>query len=87
VRGATPKIFGNAIVEAIAAITKGSEEAYEAYLSRFIANPLALKVKIADMKDNKSRDRIPHSTEKDRLRLKKYQAVLPRLLAALSQLS
>jgi (p)ppGpp synthase/HD superfamily hydrolase len=79
--------FSDAIVEAIAAITKHSGEVYEDYLSRVMINPLALKVKIADMKDNLRSDRIPHPTEKDRERMKKYQAVLPRLLAALSQLA
>lgn len=79
--------FSDAIVEAIAAITKCSGEAYEDYLGRVMTNPLALKVKIADMKDNLRSERISHPTEKDRERMKKYQAVLPRLLAALSQLA
>jgi (p)ppGpp synthase/HD superfamily hydrolase len=79
--------FTEVVVEAIDALTKRSGENYEAYLSRVMSNPIALKVKIADMKDNLDIDRIPHPTEKDYQRLKKYQTTLPRLLAALAQLS
>jgi hypothetical protein len=44
------------------------------------ANPLALRVKIADMRDNMDINRIFHPTAKDYQRLKKYQKILPHLL-------
>lgn len=50
-----------------------------------MSNPIALKVKIADMKDNMDCDRIFHPTEQDCQRLKKYQMILPRS-AALAKL-
>jgi hypothetical protein len=40
------------VVTAIAAITKQKDENYEVYLARVMANPIALKVKIAGMTDN-----------------------------------
>jgi GTP diphosphokinase / guanosine-3',5'-bis(diphosphate) 3'-diphosphatase len=79
--------FSKAIVEAIDSITKRSGEDYETDLDRVTTHPIALKVKIADLKDNLRIDRIPYPTEKDRKRLKKYQAVLPRLLTALAKFS
>ncbi|MGK7876829.1 MAG: GTP pyrophosphokinase [Xenococcaceae cyanobacterium] len=77
--------FPQVLVEAIDAITKRSGENYEAYLSRVMSNPIALRVKIADMRDNMDKSRIAEPTEKDCERLKKYQATLPRLLEALAQ--
>jgi (p)ppGpp synthase/HD superfamily hydrolase len=72
-----------AVVAAVDALTKREGEANEAYLARVIANPLALRVKIADMRDNMDLSRIASPTEKDRARLEKYRRMLPRLEAAL----
>lgn len=72
--------FPSHIVNAIDAITKHQGENYENYLKRVTANPLALRVKIADMRDNMDINRISHPTEKDYQRLKKYQEILPHLL-------
>ena len=75
--------FPEILIDAIDAITKRHEEDYEAYLQRVISNPLALRVKIADMQDNMDIKRIDNPTAKDYQRLEKYQQVLPRLYAAL----
>lgn len=40
------------VVEAVRLLTHNDDEAYEAYLTRIKANPLALKVKRADLKHN-----------------------------------
>lgn len=68
------------IVDSIAALTKISGEEYEVYLQRVMGNAIALRVKIADMKDNLDISRIPHPTAKDWQRLTKYQQILPRLI-------
>lgn len=73
--------FSSSILEALDAITKRDGENYEVYLSRVMVNPIALKVKIADMTDNMDVSRIPNPTPKDYKRLKKYESVLPRLQA------
>lgn len=78
--------FPGDVVDAVDAITKRAGEPYEGYLARVKANPVALRVKIADMSDNMDLGRIPNPTEKDHQRLLKYQGVLPQLQAALAAL-
>lgn len=75
--------FPEEIIAAIAAITKHPNEDYELYLNRVIANPLALRVKLADMTDNLDITRIANPTPKDWERMQKYQAILPRLQIAI----
>ena len=50
-----------------------------AYIGRVCENPLAAKVKRADLMDNMDISRIPNPTEKDEMRLKKYEAALRRI--------
>ena len=75
--------FPEVLVSAIAAITKIEGEAYAAYLERVIANPIALRVKIADVTHNLDLRRITHPTEADFQRIAKYKKVLSQLCAAL----
>jgi len=77
--------FGAQIVAAIDAITKREGEAYETYLERVMANPIALRVKIADMTDNMNIARIAEPTPKDWQRLEKYRKILPKLQSALQK--
>ena len=72
-----------AVVAAVDALTKRAGEDNEAYLARVLANPLAVRVKIADLRDNMDLSRIATPTRKDRKRLEKYKRMLPRLEAAL----
>ncbi|MGP9587215.1 HD domain-containing protein [Micrococcaceae sp. AOP34-BR2-30] len=46
------------VIEAVEAVTKHSEESLEDYCARVRANPLALRVKLADLEDNTD----PHRT-------------------------
>lgn len=71
--------FPPEILTAIDAITKREGEEYQDYLQRVQKNPLALKVKIADMQHNMDLQRIPNPTEKDYQRLAKYEKILPQL--------
>jgi (p)ppGpp synthase/HD superfamily hydrolase len=75
--------FPEVLVSAIAAITKIEGEAYTAYLERVIANPIALRVKIADVTHNLDLRRIANPTEADFQRIAKYQQVLSQLRVAL----
>jgi GTP diphosphokinase / guanosine-3',5'-bis(diphosphate) 3'-diphosphatase len=77
--------FDTDIVTAIDAITKRPGEAYDMYLERVMANPIALQVKIADMSDNLNIARIAEPTAKDWQRLQKYREILPKLQAALQK--
>lgn len=71
------------IVAAVDALTKRAGEDTEAYLARVLANPLAVRVKIADLRDNMDLSRIAAPSAKDYARLEKYKRMLPRLEAAL----
>lgn len=45
-------VFGASIHEAVFALTRQDGETYEAFILRAKANPIARRVKIADIKDN-----------------------------------
>jgi len=71
------------VIAAVDALTKRAGEGEEAYLARVLANPLAVRVKIADTRDNMDLSRIAAPSPKDFKRLEKYKRILPRLEAAL----
>jgi len=71
------------VVAAVDALTKREGEDGEAYLARVLANPIAVRVKLADLRDNMDMTRIARPTEKDFARLERYRRMLPRLEAAL----
>jgi len=75
--------FPEVLVSAIAAITKIEGEAYATYLDRVMTNPIALRVKIADVTHNLDLRRIANPTEADFQRIDKYKKVLSQLRAAL----
>ncbi|NJN38402.1 MAG: GTP pyrophosphokinase [Acaryochloridaceae cyanobacterium CSU_3_4] len=77
--------FPSDVLAAIDAITQRQDESYEVYLARVIENPIALRVKIADMTDNMDISRIAHPTDKDWVRLKKYETILPQLQEKLEE--
>ena len=67
--------FTTRIVEAVDAITKRQGEAYDVYLRRVRANPLALEVKRADMTDNSDPERLARLDPAKRAQLEaKYTA-------------
>jgi guanosine-3',5'-bis(diphosphate) 3'-pyrophosphohydrolase len=73
--------FANEAVEAVEFLTKLPEEEndYEAFINRAAKNPIARRVKIADLKDNMDESRIASPTEKDRKRMEKYRRALETL--------
>jgi (p)ppGpp synthase/HD superfamily hydrolase len=68
--------YSDTIVEAIDALTRRDGETYMDYIRRAKQNPIARKVKIADIKDNMDLSRIPEPTEKDLQRMKRYEKAL-----------
>lgn len=73
------KGFSDEIITAIDCLTKRQEEAYESYIERIKANPLARAVKIADLRDNMDISRLSDPTQKDLQRIEKYGAALRAL--------
>lgn len=61
------------VVDALKCVTKLSEEEdYDHFIARVKTNPLAVKVKLNDLKDNMDITRLGKVTEKDLPRLNKY---------------
>lgn len=61
------------VVDALKCVTKLSEnEDYDHFIARVKTNPLAVKVKLNDLKDNMDITRLGKVTEKDLPRLNKY---------------
>ncbi len=65
--------FTEEIVEAVDAITKRTGEAYKEYIRRVVRNPIAKKVKIADMKHNSDISRFQNPTKEDYKRCARYK--------------
>ena len=68
------------VLAAVAAISRHPDESQADYLSRVMANPMALVVKRADIADNMSEDRMGRldTATQERLRAK-YEAALRQL--------
>lgn len=79
--------FSQTIIQAIDTITKKKNESYEQYVQKIAENPLARKVKIADLKHNSDLTRLKKITEKDIARVEKYQKCLNYLLEVEKQSS
>ncbi len=72
--------FGPDIAAGVDAMTKRKGEALDAYYTRVRNNPLALRVKLSDIADNSSPDRMKLLDDATRLRLtKKYKDALAAL--------
>lgn len=61
------------VLEALKLLTHQQGEAYDGYIKRIKGNPLARKVKLADLADNMRLERIPNPTPQDLERLEKYR--------------
>ncbi|MFA5830111.1 MAG: GTP pyrophosphokinase [Candidatus Gracilibacteria bacterium] len=68
--------FSAEVLEALTAITKQKNEQYDDFIKRIKKNPLAVQVKLADLKDNSNLDRIPNPTEIDLERVEKYKKAI-----------
>ncbi|MCD5973949.1 GTP pyrophosphokinase [Pseudomonas quasicaspiana] len=65
-----------AVVTAIDCLTKRPGEPYEQFITRIHLNPLATRVKIADIRDNLDLTRLPVLHDKDLERAAKYHRAL-----------
>ena len=72
--------FGPMTAAAVDAISKREGEAWEDYLDRVLANPMARLVKISDLIDNSNLSRLPRVTMKDAKRQTKYNKALKKML-------
>ncbi len=73
--------FSEDIVEAVDALTRREpDESYVAFVHRAGANPLARRVKLADIEDNLDLSRIPSPTDADHRRMERYRSARTVLL-------
>ena len=72
--------FSEEVLSAIECVTKQDGEDYDSFIERISFNPLAVKVKLADLEDNMDLTRLPEVTEKDLERVEKYKRAKERLM-------
>lgn len=61
------------ILDAVIALTRNEHESYDEFIARVKQNPLARRVKLADLQHNMMLERIVQPTEADLQRLEKYR--------------
>ena len=71
--------FSEKVVSAVECLTKQEGENYDSYIERISFNPLAVKIKLADLEDNRDLTRLPEVTDKDLKRIEKYDKALKKL--------
>ena len=71
--------FPEKALEAVALLTHDPAEPYLSYVARVKENPIARRVKLADLRHNSDLSRIKKVTERDLKRVEKYAAAI-RLL-------
>jgi (p)ppGpp synthase/HD superfamily hydrolase len=64
--------FSEEVLEALECVTNREGESYEQFIERAGTNPIARRVKIADLEDNMDVKRLESLTEKDATRIAKY---------------
>jgi (p)ppGpp synthase/HD superfamily hydrolase len=71
--------FPEKLLAALRCVTKQQDEAYEAFVERSASDPIARRVKLADLEDNMDVRRLPELKEAELKRLAKYRAAWERL--------
>ena len=72
--------FGDEVVEALKLLTHDKAVPYMDYIKKIASNPLATKVKLADLAHNSDTTRLVHEpTEKDIARCRKYRKAMELL--------
>jgi (p)ppGpp synthase/HD superfamily hydrolase len=73
--------FSKAILGAIDALTKRENEVYQAFIERAALDPIARRVKLADLAENSDLSRLNEPSQKDLDRIEKYQKAIDYLTA------
>ena len=71
--------FDDSVLAAIDSLTKRDSESYEEFIARVKSNPLARRVKLADLQDNADLARLPQPSERDLARREKYLRAIASL--------
>ena len=73
------KHFSSEVITALKLLTHDKRVPYNEYILNLKDNPIAKKVKLADLKHNSDRTRLNHITPKDIIRNKKYENAIKLL--------
>ena len=73
--------FSGEVVSALDCLTRRAGESYDDFIDRIIINPIARKVKLADLNDNMDLTRISAPTARDLERVEKYKLAINRLIS------
>jgi len=65
--------FPSEVLDALDCVTKREGEAYEDFVRRSASNPIARRVKLADLEDNMDVRRMRGVTDEDLARLRRYR--------------
>lgn len=68
--------FSETTVEALELLTHSPHDSYMEYIKKLSINPIARKVKLADLAHNSDLTRLEEVTEKDLLRVEKYKKAI-----------
>jgi (p)ppGpp synthase/HD superfamily hydrolase len=71
--------YSQKILRSLDYLTKRDGEEYDQFIKRVKRNPLARKVKIADIEDNLDLARIERPKKRDFMRIEKYRRALSEL--------
>lgn len=71
--------YSEEVLRALDCLTKREGETYDQFVERIKTDPIARRVKIADLRDNLDVARLPKVTEEDLERLRKYEKALVQL--------
>lgn len=74
--------FGAVVAHAVQVLTRQEGEDYFDFIERIQQDPIARRVKLADLQDNMNLSRLTQVTETDLKRLKKYQRAFSLLTRA-----
>ena len=72
--------FDEDVVETVDALSKRAEEMYDEYIARLLNNPMACRIKLADLCDNTHLNRIPKPSKKDVRRVEKYTRAARKII-------
>ena len=72
--------FPKEAIDAIALLTHDKSVPYMEYVAKLKENPIARKVKLADLRHNSDLTRISNVTEKDLERIEKYKTAIELLI-------
>ncbi len=71
--------YSKRVLDAVDHLSRREDETYDAFIDRIARNPLAVRVKLADLEDNMEVRTLVKQNDDDRKRLARYKAAREKL--------